>query len=111
MQKLIDSRIKILKGRGHCFNCLRKSHRSQDCTKYPECKGKHHPSICKKENEEVKKEGHTTFKSTLNPEAPPFSSIVPPESNHVYLIKVLVFNPITPQLCEDVKVILDSDSQ
>ena len=48
------------KGRGHCFNCLLKGHRSRDCRSPPKCpefKGKHHPSICKKENEEAKKEG------------------------------------------------------
>ncbi|XP_011410528.1 PREDICTED: uncharacterized protein LOC100633078 [Amphimedon queenslandica] len=120
---LIEPRKQILKGRGYCFNCLRKGHRVRDCRAPPkctECKSKHHPSICLKavKSESSKETLNLQVNvSNLNPEAPPFTSLSSTsqaEENDTVLlqtVRVTAFNPSNPALCREAKVILDSGSQ
>ena len=119
----VESRRQVLRSRGCCYNCLRKGHRVRECRTPPkctECKSKHHPSICMKGgmNESQGETINLQIKSSnLNPEAQPFTTLnstLQPDSNQVVLlqtIRVTVFNPSTPGLCKEVKVILDSGSQ
>jgi len=47
-----DGRKRILRSSGRCYNCLRKNHLSKNCrstSKCRRCNGRHHTSICAKE--------------------------------------------------------------
>ena len=67
-----------LKTSGQCFNCLRRSHVSRNCkssSRCQKCNKKHHTSICNASQEEAPTP-HPSTKSTLNPEARPFATVL-----------------------------------
>ena len=86
----VDARKQALRCSGRCFSCLRKGHLSRDCRSQHRChtcNGRHHSSICSPgpSNRQCPVQDgtirNTTNPTTLNPNAPHFSSTTPTNSS------------------------------
>ena len=117
----VDSRKKILRSSGRCFNCLRKNHLSRNCritSKCKQCQGRHHTSICEK-GSNPREDTSLATPINLDPKAPMFTpspttnALCSSRGNAVLLqtARTTVYNPSEPSLRVEVRLLLDSGSQ
>ena len=126
-----DARKRILRSSGRCFNCLRKNHLSRNCrstSKCRRCNGRHHTSICAKEQEQEtskeQEESPPSLAKPLDPEATAFEpgtqtnprtpSLVCSTHGKAILLqtaRAVIFNPLKPKQTLEVRFLFDSGSQ
>lgn len=126
-----DGRKRILRSSGRCYNCLRKNHLSKNCrstSKCRRCNGRHHTSICAKEQgqETLKKQESEppNLAKPLDPAATAFQpgaqndlgtpSLVCSTHGKAILLqtaRAIIFNPLNPKQNLEVRFLFDSGSQ
>lgn len=116
----IDARKRILRNSGRCFNCLRKNHLSRNCrstSKCKRCNGRHHTSICEKEQ---RGSASLARPIDLNPEATSFE----PEPKTPLMVctgqgqtillqtaRAVIYNPLKSKQTLEVRCLFDTGSQ
>ena len=126
-----DARKRILRNSGRCFNCLRKNHLSRNCrstSKCRHCNGRHHTSICAKEQEQEtpkeQEEKSPSLARPLDPGATAFEPGTKIDSRTPSLVcsihgkaillqtaRAVIFNPMKPKQTLKVRFLFDSGSQ
>ena len=65
----INSRKRVLRETGRCFNCLRKGHMSRLCHSAKLCHGRHYTTVCNKNSQQPVR----NLANKLNSKSPPYS--------------------------------------
>ena len=120
--KEIESRRKVLKDNGRCYNCLRKNHLARNCpsrSRCRQCHGRHHTSICGKDSK-PQSAPTSTAGPDLNPEATPFhagntiSTLCSDQGKVTVLLqtaRAVIYNPVKPTRRMEIRILFDSGSQ
>ena len=122
----LNKRKRILRDGGRCYNCLRKGHLSRHCRSASKCKlcqGRHHTTICDKND----KQSTPSLATNLNPKATPYTpgaatNNTPTSTTNTFcstkrrnfLLQTaltVVHNPLKPKSAVQLHILFDSGSQ
>ena len=110
-----EQRKQMLRTSGRCFVCLRRGHLSRQCrskSRCPNCRGRHHSSICTTSSEPTNSQSNTN-PTPMNTGTTPHTSLLVGAKETVLLqtASIKVYNPDNRDKHVQIRAIFDTGSQ